>query len=334
MGLQVSQALNASEEIANAASHGGPSGLLRIMQVATPPSYGNVTAPQRDLSLSVKWGRASPDNVPYMSASCFYYAVSRLQMTSSSSSSGGGGSGDATHHVGMIASAWGGTAIQVWMAPPALKSCGVVQPAEEEGEGHPSTPRSIQPQLLPATPTSPEALASGTPTLPSPLWNRMIAPRARWLRLSGWLWYQGESNAGNPELHRCLFPAMIQQWRQSFRATPQQQQPLPFVFVQVSAWPTNDFGVVTGMRHSQDISGHTVPAVGMAVAADIGDPAGAYHPIHPAFKQEVGRRLAVTMSRIQLRQMSSQPHLKSEQLRPAEGPRVVSAGKKCFRNGF
>jgi hypothetical protein len=36
-----------------------------------------------------------------------------------------------------------------------------------------------------------------------------------------------------------------------------------------------------------------LPGVGMAVTADIGDPAGVYHPIHPPYKQEVGRRAAL-----------------------------------------
>jgi len=35
-----------------------------------------------------------------------------------------------------------------------------------------------------------------------------------------------------------------------------------------------------------------LPAVGMVVTADIGDPGGVYHPIHPPYKQEVGRRAA------------------------------------------
>ena len=36
-----------------------------------------------------------------------------------------------------------------------------------------------------------------------------------------------------------------------------------------------------------------LPAVGMVVAADIGDPGGVNHPVHPPYKQEVARRLGV-----------------------------------------
>merc|ERR1712023_20930 len=102
-----------------------------------------------------------------------------------------------------------------------------------------------------------------------------------------------------PELYECLFPAMVHQWRSAFPT--QGDEDVPFVFVQVAPWPANDVGYISGIRYAQDVSRSGLSNVGMAVAADIGDPAGAYHPIHPCFKQEVGRRLDVTMSRLQRR---------------------------------
>ena len=131
----------------------------------------------------------------------------------------------------------------------------------------------------------------------STLWNSMLAPLAQALSVSGWLWYQGESNAGDPERYTCTQPAMIHQFRSGFQGNT--SRAAPFVFVQVSAWPTNDWGLVTGIRYAQATTLSHSTGVGMVVSADIGDPAGAYHPIHPCFKQEVSRRAAVTMARIQ-----------------------------------
>ena len=109
----------------------------------------------------------------------------------------------------------------------------------------------------------------------------------------------------------------------------------PFVFVQVSAWPTNNFGLVTGIRFAQAQTLAKVPdAVGMVVAADIGDPASAYHPIHSPFKQEVARRMSVQMGRIQKRQNTRRQEQRDERKKEKTtylgegnvgGPVVVSA---------
>jgi sialate O-acetylesterase len=63
---------------------------------------------------------------------------------------------------------------------------------------------------------------------PTQLFNGLIAPLGS-LPLKGVLWYQGESNAGEPELYKKLLPAMIADWRQRF-ASPT----LPFGIVQLA----------------------------------------------------------------------------------------------------
>ncbi len=88
---------------------------------------------------------------------------------------------------------------------------------------------------------------------------------------------------------------MIKQFRSAFQSSTA----APFVFVQISAYPAHEVGLITGIRYAQAQTLTQIDLAAMVVAADIGDPAGAYHPIHPCFKQEVARRAAVSMARLQ-----------------------------------
>ena len=98
--------------------------------------------------------------------------------------------------------------------------------------------------------------------------------------VAGVIWYQGESNAHNVQLHEQLFPMMVDSWRTELR-----QPEMPFYFVQLSSinrpsWPT--------MRDSQRRLAMTVPHSGMAVSSDVGDSLD----VHPRIKKPVGERLA------------------------------------------
>jgi len=95
--------------------------------------------------------------------------------------------------LGLIGTSWGGTPIEVWMSPAALAACG-------EGVTPPATlaaTASVDPGIL----GSP-SFTLGGPTLPSTLYYSMIYP---WLAtpITALLWYQGESNAGNPTGETC-----------------------------------------------------------------------------------------------------------------------------------
>lgn len=98
--------------------------------------------------------------------------------------------------------------------------------------------------------------------------------------INGVIWYQGESNAHNAELHEKLFPLMIQSWRANWGAE------LPFYYVQLSSlnrpsWPA--------FRESQRKMLQRIPSIGMAVSSDKGDSLD----VHPTQKKEVGERLAL-----------------------------------------
>lgn len=89
--------------------------------------------------------------------------------------------------------------------------------------------------------------------------------------------YQGESNAGKPNAYQCQFPSKIAQWRADW---PGANASTPYIFVQLAPWPAHDVGLIAVQRYAQ-LAALKLPDVGMVVGADIGDPAGKYHPIHP-----------------------------------------------------
>lgn len=132
-------------------------------------------------------------------------------------------------------------------------------------------------------------LGPGNPNTPSILFDGMIEPLLPYA-LRGFIWYQGESNAGDvtraAEYARQM-NEMITDWRFRF-----QQGDLPFAMVQLAAH-RRLIGYDNGsawaiLRQSQLQATKALPNVGLAVAIDVGDPLN----IHPTDKKTVGARLA------------------------------------------
>ncbi len=122
----------------------------------------------------------------------------------------------------------------------------------------------------------------------SDLYNAMIAPLAPYA-LRGAIWYQGESNAGQAERYRTLFPTMIQSWRKTFG-----QPEMPFLFVQLAPFKAiseqpqeSDWAE---LREAQLMTLSKLSNTGMAVITDVGNEKN----IHPTPKQPVGERLAIS----------------------------------------
>ncbi len=97
----------------------------------------------------------------------------------------------------------------------------------------------------------------------------------------GAIWYQGESNGHNVEVHERLFPLLVQSWR-AYWDDPD----MPFLFVQLSSL---DRPTWTWFRDSQRRLAESVPGCAMAVSSDRGDSLD----VHPRRKLDVGRRLGV-----------------------------------------
>jgi sialate O-acetylesterase len=116
--------------------------------------------------------------------------------------------------------------------------------------------------------------------------NGMIAPLAPF-GLAGVAWYQGENDAGAPAGYADKLAAMMAGWRREFE-TPA----LPFLIVGLANYgaPSVQPGE-SGWAEIRDAQRRAVerdPHSALAVAMDLGDRLD----IHPADKQEVGRRLA------------------------------------------
>ncbi len=124
---------------------------------------------------------------------------------------------------------------------------------------------------------------------PGGLYNGMILPVVPYA-LRGVIWYQGESNSARAFQYRQMFPLLIRNWRDIWG-----QDAIPFGFVQIAPYdypvPPHDHWdqYVPELRDAQLETWKTVPNTGMVVTMDIGD----VHDIHPANKQEVGRRLSL-----------------------------------------
>jgi sialate O-acetylesterase len=117
------------------------------------------------------------------------------------------------------------------------------------------------------------------------LHNAMIAPLAPY-GLRGVAWYQGETNADAPDGYEALLRGLMLGWRAEFGAD------LPFLIVQLPNFgPVPTTPVDNGWAALRDAQRRAVQGdahAGLAVTIDAGD----RHDLHPANKQEVGRRLA------------------------------------------
>jgi Domain of unknown function (DUF303). len=123
-----------------------------------------------------------------------------------------------------------------------------------------------------------------TPSTPTVLFNAMIAPLTSY-KIKGVIWYQGEANVGRAKQYERLFPALITDWRKQWNSD------LPFYFVQIAPWTyQSDYqrGISQELRDAQRKT-LSLPGTGMVVTMDIGNNAN----IHPANKQDVGKRLAL-----------------------------------------
>ena len=115
---------------------------------------------------------------------------------------------------------------------------------------------------------------------PTALFNAMISPFASF-PIKGAIWYQGEANVGDPQMYSRLFPLMIKNWRSEWK------EDFPFYYVQIAPFDYGENAHSEKLRESQ-LKSLSVPNTGMVVTLDIGNPRN----IHPAYKQEVGDRLA------------------------------------------
>ena len=139
--------------------------------------------------------------------------------------------------------------------------------------------------------------------LPTTLYNAVLHPLAPYA-VSGVVWYQGESNVGNPRPYERYLTMMINNWR-----TLWQQPELPFVVVQLANY---DGRQQTGnpspiqpqltpqnsnwaqLREAQRLVAKKMDKVELASAIDLGETVD----IHPLRKREVAERIGLCFDRL------------------------------------
>jgi sialate O-acetylesterase len=126
---------------------------------------------------------------------------------------------------------------------------------------------------------------------PLGLYNAMIAPLLQYNK-KGVLWYQGESNTGNPDEYARLLPAFIADWRKNFR-----QKNLPFIiaqlpnFMEARSEPTESNWASFRQAQASILS---VPNTAITVNIDLGE----WNDIHPLNKKDVSIRMALAAQKI------------------------------------
>ena len=193
------------------------------------------------------WAEATADNLNEWSAVAYYFARGLFDHLKIP--------------VGIINCSQGASRVEAWMSPSWLMKISDVPLKEFSGiERHYKNPSSLYESML-------------AKTIP--------------YTLKGVIWYQGESNAQEPDTYARLFSGMIRQWRTEWK-----QHDLPFLFVQLPGFDPK--GDETGVswarfRQAQKIVAESVPQCGMVVIID----AGEKDDVHPRNKKVVGERLVL-----------------------------------------
>lgn len=150
------------------------------------------------------------------------------------------------------------------------------------------------------------------PNGPHMNWNGMVHP---WIGHSfrGVIWYQGESNAGQPEAYKWVLGSMIKSWHKAWG------QEFPFIIVQLPRFMARkpELSVEDGgwpkIRESMEWIADNVPGAMQSVNIDLGEE----KDIHPKDKLPIGERLAyVALQRVYKTRTDG------------EAPRVVKAERQ------
>ncbi|QJD98448.1 sialate O-acetylesterase [Mucilaginibacter robiniae] len=123
---------------------------------------------------------------------------------------------------------------------------------------------------------------------PGKFYHPMIEPLAPFA-IKGFLWYQGESNVGETTSYIYKMQVLIDSWRKLWH-----NEKLPFYFVQLAPYlntkdPKFNPQTLPEFREAQVEVTH-IPNTGIIVTTDLNDDV---KNIHPPFKWEIGRRLAL-----------------------------------------
>ena len=130
---------------------------------------------------------------------------------------------------------------------------------------------------------------------PTALYNSMLAPCFT-MAVRGFVWYQGESDTGNPNDYEKQLSEMINLWRKKFIFCNDKKA--PFIVVQLpNCGEKIDFVANSGWAKIRDAErnvAYKTPDCGLAVLID----AGEWNDLHPENKEIVGTRCAYEALRL------------------------------------
>ncbi|WP_300828314.1 GDSL-type esterase/lipase family protein [uncultured Rikenella sp.] len=159
---------------------------------------------------------------------------------------------------------------------------------------------------------------------PAYLYESRVAPLAAGYDAEGVIWYQGESNAHNAELHERLFPAVVKSFREAFGQNFYGGL-MPFYFVQLSSLNRPSWPHFRDSQRRLEERLHGWDDVHMVVSSDLGDSTD----VHPRRKKPIGERLA----RRCLFQRYSYPN-RFKSLETAQSPTVIDGATQYYDTVF
>lgn len=163
--------------------------------------------------------------------------------------------------IGIVVSSWGGSTVEAWLSEEMARSFNLnLSHLSDDKE----VSKPIQQQ-------------------PCVLYNSKVAPLTKF-KIKGMLWYQGESNRHNTEAYSKMLPAMVKDYRNRWGVD------FSFYSVEIAPYSYGDSEGLSAayFREMQQKLMKVIPNSGMVSTIDI----GSRDFIHPADKEDVGKRLA------------------------------------------
>ena len=195
-----------------------------------------------------QWSEANSGSVRDFSATAYYFGRALRQTLGVP--------------VGLISTAWGGSACEAWMQAEWLKA-------------FPKVNQHVTQEDV-------DKLKQRCPTA---LYNGQLRPLIGYT-MKGAIWYQGEDNIPRYDYYAPLMARMVEGWRQDWR-----QGDFPFYYCQIAPY---DYSLIgwkdSQLLREQQLKAETmIPNARMAVLMD----AGLEYGIHPRKKRQAGERLAL-----------------------------------------
>lgn len=206
--------------------------------------------------------------------------------------------------IGLIDVSWGGSPAEAWIPLEAIETDPTLRPLVDRFRRNRAkmTPEAVEAyenalkqwRELKKTDSKapcPEAPWGREQCLAGGLFNGMICPLLKF-GIKGVAWYQGEANVTRARQYRPLLKLLIGTWRKEWN-----RGDFPFLIVQLANFQGGRRPLLENswaeLREAQQMA-LELPNTALTVTCDIGEPRN----IHPANKQEVGRRLALAAEKV------------------------------------